>query len=95
MIEDDADRLAYLSDFGEAFTVSGVTGQVIGIHDAPYVEPFAEVESAQASILFRALDVPAIAQGDAITRASNGVQYTVENVQPDGIGMVIVNVSFA
>ena len=101
-IESDADRTAYVTEFGESanFTVGAVDWDANGIFDNEFVDVDG-VESRQPVLMCRLYDIydPASARdgtgaGPIASRATS-VQvtaggYDIVEVQDDGVGMVLL-----
>jgi hypothetical protein len=77
------DIAPFLTDFGIAATVGGVS--VRGIFDAAYADALG-LSGTRPMLLVAAADVPAVAEGAAVTIGATS--YTVESVRPDCAGMV-------
>lgn len=93
-VESDADRLTYLStdDFGNTATIG--TATVYGIFDDAYqtvIEATGEVATTAPQFTCRTMDVTAVVQGTTIT--INSVAYKCINIEPDGTGMTVLQLS--
>lgn len=96
-VESDADRLAFLADFGVSVSwtpVGGSAASLTAIFDngagtrSQYAEDIA-AQSNAASLTVRESDMPAgAASGDAVSIA--GTAYLVRTILPDGTGMAEV-----
>lgn len=91
-VESADDRLSMLEDFGLSATwtpVGGTATTVIGIFDNEFlgvgVGAGAQAATDQPRFLCRTSDVPAVADGDALTVDS--VAYIIRVPMPDGTGM--------
>jgi hypothetical protein len=83
---------AFKSALGEAITYTPAGGDaeaLTGIFTADFYAPVeggeVQVESAAPAVSLPSADVPAAAQGDAVTVGET--DYKVVSVQPDGMGM--------
>jgi hypothetical protein len=85
------DPSAFFYDFGRLATVGGASVQVI--FDNAYAATLGFTTGTTPVILCAAADVPAVAQGDAVTVADGS--YTVSAVEPDGTGMVLLRLDSA
>lgn len=89
-VESDADRLAFLVDFGVSATFGVDT--VTGLFDNEYISVFTgdvvDVESSSPAFTCRTSDVPSISHGYTLT--VNATAYTVHGVQPDGEGFTVL-----
>lgn len=94
-VETDADRQDMLEDFGEEWTLDGVT-----IEKAIFDDAFAmaevgglRVESNEPRLLTRASDLTGVTNEGV---ATDGVRsYVIRRIEPDGAGMAIVILSEA
>lgn len=94
-VETEADRLAMLRDFGVTVTHSG--GSFTAIFDRAFellqFEGVAGVATTQPRLLARTSDVSALARGTALT--VDGVNFKLEEHQPDGTGFTLLLLSKA
>ncbi len=93
-VESAADRLSMLStdDFGTAATIGGST--VYGIFDDAYTgvnQATGEVATSAPQFLCRTADVASVVQGTTIT--INSIVYKCVNIEPDGTGMTMIQLS--
>lgn len=89
--------MAFTEDLGEWFdtdqgfavdaTWNGTT-PVVGNFNNEYAEPFEGVESSAPMFEAAAATMPGVAQGD--TLEIDGTTYVVTGVQPDGYGIVLL-----
>ena len=85
-VEQPADQLAVLSDFGVAASWNGKAVQ--GIFDDKFLlanEHSEIIESLEPQFLCRASDVAGVLDGELIT--ISGYAYTIRRIEPDGTGM--------
>lgn len=93
-VESDADRLAMLGvdEFGVAATIASAT--VYGIFDdaAQVVNQVSgEVETSSPQFTCRTIDVTGVSQGTTIT--INNIGYKAINIEPDGTGITVIQLS--
>lgn len=77
------DAAPFLTDFGVAATVGGVS--LTGIFDNAYADPFGMVAATSPVLLAADSDVAAAEIGDLVS--VGGGTYAVAEIQPDGTGM--------
>lgn len=94
MVETDVDRLVLLTDFGVDVVYTPQGGASVTIR-VIFDDEFREVSGGevdfalhQPKFMCRTVDVPAIAEGDAVVY--NGISYEVTVVMTDGTGMTAV-----
>lgn len=89
-VESAADRLSFLSDFGQTVVHSG--GNFTAIFDKEFIEVDPDQERGIASnmpiLTCRDSDIAAVTYGDTVTTGGTG--YTVQGVEPDGTGMTVL-----
>lgn len=97
-VESDADRRAYLADFGVqvTWTHDGAPATLTAIFDRPslVVDGLSETGliDRAATILCIEVDLPAgAAEGDAVTVAGVAQGYVCQAVRPDGQGFAAVD----
>lgn len=88
MITDDLGPFFGLAEFAEPCTINARSG--VGIFSTPYLaaqlDPLTAVESADAILLVRAADFPALALGQSVSVRS--VSYVIYGPpEPDGTGL--------
>ncbi len=93
-VEDDADRLALLADFGQEAILAPAatpanTTTITGIFDNNFIEAAAflteeGVDSKQPMINCRTSDVLSFVRDDLLE--TGGVNYTIQTIDPDGTG---------
>ena len=93
-VESDADRLALLSadDFGLAATIGSAT--VYGVFDDAYTgisEATGEVATTAPQFTCRTIDVTSVVQGTTVT--INSIAYKAINIEPDGTGISVIQLS--
>jgi len=84
-VENSADLLAMLGDFGQTVTVS--EDDITAIYDEDYVESL-DIAGVRPLLHCRSTDVADVIQGDDVEVA--GVDYLVAKVQQDGTGVTIL-----
>ena len=72
-------------------TVGGVA--CAGIFDNAFALTLSYVSGTAPSLVVKTADVPAVAQGDAVTIGTTG--YTVEGVEADGAGITLLRLGLA
>jgi hypothetical protein len=82
-LETDADRLAMLQAVGEQVTLAGAS--VWALWSSPYAETLG-VSTRAPAVLVREIDAAGVSQSSQLVRA--GITYRVAAVEPDGTGMV-------
>ncbi len=82
-VESSTDRADMLGDW-DTFTVDGVS--VSGVFGREYVEVNG-MESYSPVFTCQTADVAHAAIGDVATSESDGVNYTIRSIQPDGTGI--------
>lgn len=93
-VETEADRLSLLEDFGIQVTLNplGSPTAITAIFDAPHIEidlgVGAPISSVNPTLLCRASDAASVVQGTVVR--VNGTNYSVFEVQPDGMGMTVL-----
>lgn len=92
-----ADRAAQEHLGGVTVTYQPAVGAAVpvtGIFDAPYVlakgEPDAGVETAGPSVFFRLADLPVDPEDDEPTLTIAGIDYSVIERRPDGLGGIVL-----
>lgn len=93
-VESDADRLGMLGveEFGVAATIGSAT--VYGIFDDAYTgisEVTGEVATTAPQFTCRTIDVTSVVQGTTIT--INAIAYKAINIEPDGTGISVIQLS--
>lgn len=73
---------AYLTDFGVALTLNAVA--VRGIFDNGFASAFG-MDGGQPSLMVKSTDAAGTVRGHVAVVAA--VNYTVQGIEPDGIGM--------
>ncbi|MBT4292877.1 hypothetical protein HOD41_09325 [bacterium] len=89
-VENSADLLAMLGDFGQTVTVSKDDFDrdlITAIYDEDYVESL-DIAGVRPLLHCRSTDVADVIQGDDVEVA--GVDYLVAKVQQDGTGVTIL-----
>lgn len=95
-IETDADRLILLNAFGEDVTVdpNGSASPVRAVFDAGYLRidgiGITPTSSVSPELTVRDSDITEVTTGTTI--AVKGVNYTVDDIQPDGNGMTVLKI---
>jgi hypothetical protein len=84
-VENSADRLAMLSDFGQTVSIDG--SDVTAIYDEDYVESL-DIAGTRPLLYCRTSDVESAGHGDSVE--VDGIDYTVAKVQPDGTGLTVL-----
>ena len=77
---------AYLADFGVSAVYNGSTEMQV-IFDKAYFAALG-VEGGNPVALAEAAKIPSVAQGDTLLIA--GITYRVSSIEPDGTGMVLL-----
>lgn len=88
--------LGVASDCVDAFATSALyngTDTISGIFDNGYLLSEGGVESSDPTFACLVSSVPAVAHGS--TMVINSVNYTVSGIEPDGQGMVVLQLSEA
>lgn len=82
-----AELLGYLSDFGQAVVVDGVS--ITAVFRRTFVESL-DVEGVRPTLLCRSSDVAGVVHGDAATVSA--VAYKVHGIEPrdDGLTLLIL-----
>lgn len=91
-VETDADRAAYLADFGVTAIYGGSSFTVI--YDRPYVDT-GDMAGYAPEAMARTADVTSagVEVGEAIT--IDGTAFTVRRIEPDGTGMTVLGLEAA
>ena len=90
----DGDTTIFLNDCGVTAVVSGCTGTIKGIFDAPYKSLNTlslEVENYNATFTCKTSDATGVNSGNVIT--INTVNYYARGRQDDGTGMSVIILS--
>lgn len=95
MFESDADRLAMIQAVGEQFD-TGKPTKLWAIFDSAFLAEVLQrqtVSGDQPMFLCRTSDVQAheLIKKSPVTRVSDGEQFIVKDLEPDGTGMTLVH----
>jgi len=88
-VESDADRLALLSDFGQAVTINGTS--VTAIFDDKFLmidEMTMNIESSEPQIECRTSDVSGFSNGAMVVIGTT--TYYITTLEPDGTGLTTI-----
>lgn len=95
MLESESDRLEMIKAVGEQFS-TGYTEPLWAIFDRESFDSegnFVPVKNRRPMMTCRESDVQlhGLVNKSVVTRLSDGSRWTVKDFEPDGVGLVIVN----
>ncbi len=85
------DLTPFFTDYGTSATVGAVSA--MGIFDNLFAATMGFTAGTSPVLIVKAADVPAVAQGTAVTISA--ASYTVTAIEPDGTGLVLLRLQEA